>query len=327
VIKELVYTVKYILGKDLAGRNLTVFPDDTFVVSYPRSGNTWARFLIANLLHPEKPVTFANIERLIPDLYAHPRRFLNSIPRPRIIKSHEYFDARYPRTVYIVRDPRDVVISSYHFYRKQRNIPEGYSLERYASDFVSGAVFQNYASWGENVASWVASWQHRSRMVGRSADAGSPFGSWAENVGSWVVKCHGRKTFLLLRYEDMVEQPERELAKVAAFLGIETTSESLAAAVERSSFNRMRQMEKEQSKLWFLTKNTRQDIPFVRSSSSGQWKSGLAEGCVAAIESTWGPLITALGYELTTLTTSSLTSASASGSVLQALVKRNENDE
>jgi hypothetical protein len=59
VIRELVYTAKYIPGKDLAGRNLTVFPDDTFIVSYPRSGNTWTRFWIANLLHPEEPVTRA----------------------------------------------------------------------------------------------------------------------------------------------------------------------------------------------------------------------------------------------------------------------------
>ena len=39
--------VKYALGIDLAGRNFAVYPDDTFVVSYPRCGNTWTRFLIA----------------------------------------------------------------------------------------------------------------------------------------------------------------------------------------------------------------------------------------------------------------------------------------
>ena len=32
--------INYLLGTDIAGRNLAVYPDDTFIVSYPRSGRT-----------------------------------------------------------------------------------------------------------------------------------------------------------------------------------------------------------------------------------------------------------------------------------------------
>src|ERR1700751_2174698 len=103
--------VKYLLGTDRAGRNFAVYPDDTFVVSYPRSGNTWTRFLIANLLHPEEPATFLNIGRLVPDAEVQSSRYMRSIPSPRVIKSHTYFDPRYPRVIYIVRDPRDVAPS------------------------------------------------------------------------------------------------------------------------------------------------------------------------------------------------------------------------
>jgi len=101
--------VKYILGTDRAERDFAVYPDDTFVVSYPRSGNTWTRFLIANLVYPEKNVGFTNIEKLIPDTSSQSNRALKSTPRPRIIKTHEYFDHRYRKVIYIVRDPRDVV--------------------------------------------------------------------------------------------------------------------------------------------------------------------------------------------------------------------------
>src|ERR1700752_3256978 len=107
--------LKYLLGTDKANRNFRVYADDTMVVSYPRSGNTWTRFLVANLLHPNEEVTFANIERLIPDTSSISNRALKRIARPRVIKSHEYFDHRYPKTIYIVPDPRDVALSYYDF--------------------------------------------------------------------------------------------------------------------------------------------------------------------------------------------------------------------
>jgi hypothetical protein len=290
VIKELVYTVKYILGKDLAGRNLTVFPDDTFIVSYPRSGNTWTRFLVANLLYPSTPVNFTNIERLIPDIDLNGKRFLNRLPRPRVLKSHEYFDPRYPKTVNIVRDPRDVVLSYYHFHLKLGKVPDGFPIRQYVERFLT-RDFDIYGSWGEHVASWLAT---------RYPSQG----------------------LLLLRYEEMIEQPARQLARLAAFLGIEADSERLSRAVERSSAENMRRMEKTQSDVWVVTKKARKDIPFVGVASAGQWKSGLPESCVAAIESAWGHLMTALGYELSTSP-----APSPSASLFALLANRVQTDE
>jgi hypothetical protein len=84
------------------------------------------------------------------------RRKLAKVPRPRLIKSHEYFDPRYKKVIYIVSDPRDVVISYYYFHLKQRFIEDGYPMERFVSRFVSGDVDPIFASWGENVAGWIA---------------------------------------------------------------------------------------------------------------------------------------------------------------------------
>jgi len=291
VIHELHDAVRYVLGLDVARRGLHVFPDDTFIVSYPKSGNTWTRFLVANLLHPGEPVTFENIERIVPDMHAQSKRFFRSLPRPRFIKSHEYFDPRYPRVIYIVRDPRDVLSSSYHFHRKQRQISDDYPIEHYVKRFLAGDVWSVYASWSQNVTSWLA--------TRPQAPTGGLFGTWADNVSSWLEAGVDGSNFLMLRYETMLEQPVHELGRIAAFLKIESTPELLSQAVARSSATSLRELEQQQSTNWVMTRKTRQDIPFVGAAKAGGWRANLPTECVAEIERCLGPLMTALGYELT----------------------------
>jgi hypothetical protein len=268
MIYGLRFVLGYILGTDKAERNFAVYRDDTFVVSYPRSGNTWTRFLIANLMFPGENVTFNNIERLIPDTSSQSNRALKRTPRPRIIKTHQYFDHRYGRMIYIVRDPRDVALSYYDFHRKYRQISDSYPLEAWVEDFVGGKLIS------------------------------SDWGSWGENVASWLYTRGQNPDFLLLRYEDMIEQTPRELARIAHHLRIEVTPEQLATVIERSSAQRMRELEKLEENEWVATKKHRKDIPFVRGAGAGGWRSKLPAPCIAKIESTWGNLMTTLGYEL-----------------------------
>ena len=270
MIYGLKWVFRYLTGKDIAGRTLAVLPDDTFIVSYPRSGNTWTRFLVSNLLHPTEAATFANIERLVPDSEAQSSRYLRSIPSPRVIKSHQYFDPRFPRVVYIVRDPRDVALSYYDFQRKYRQIPDDYPLAHYVSDFVAG------------------------RLISKG------WGTWGENVGSWLAARGGRAGFIVMRYEDMIANTEHELERLARFFGIEPKPGQLTSAIELSSATRMRELEKTQGANWVSTKNKRSDIPFVRTAVSGGWQKTLPASAAAEIEGAWGTLMHALKYRLST---------------------------
>lgn len=270
-------SLKYLLGVDVAGRDFAVFPDDTTIVSYPRSGNTWTRFLIANLLHPDKQVSFLNIEKLIPDTSLISSQALKRIPRPRIIKSHEYFDHRYPRVIYIVRDPRDVVLSLYDFQRKYHQIEDGYPLEVYVDDFVNGRL--SSASWG----------------------------TWAENVASWISTRGGSDNFLLLRFEEMLQNTSRELARVASFLACDRSIECLERAIANSSVNRMRDMEQQQQRHWSGAKKHRKDIPFVRSGKAEGWRTQLPASSAMQIQNKWGELMTSLGYPLVSTSVSEST--------------------
>jgi len=188
------------------------------------------------------------------------------MPSPRIIKSHECFDPRYPRVIYIVRDPRDVAVSQYHYHRKLKKISDDSPIETFITRFLAGETCP-HGSWGENVVTWLATRQRDSR-------------------------------FLLLRYEDMVLDTAHELEKIVGFLPISAGAKQIARAVEQSSAGHMRKLEATQTDQCELTKGSRKDLSFVRAAGSGGWRSELPAPMASRIEAAWGPLMRHLGYEL-----------------------------
>jgi hypothetical protein len=132
------------------------------------------RFLIGNLIYQDNPISFKNIESRITEIHFNPDHIMRRLPRPRILKSPERFQPRYPRIIYIVRDPGDVCVSFCYHNLKWRDIPD--ILDNYPMD--------------EFVA----------RFLRAEFDVISVPG--AVNVGSWLSMREGSATFLLVRYED-----------------------------------------------------------------------------------------------------------------------------
>jgi hypothetical protein len=259
-------------------REITVYPDDVFLTSYPRSGNTWMRFLVGNLVYEDEPLSFLNLERLLPDMYIHSDREMRRLPRPRIIKSHECFEPRYKRIVYIVRDPRQVAVSNYYWELKKGSFQDGFPM-------------------GKFVPRWIAS-EYWPRL-----------GCWGDHVRSWLSTRGNHPDFLLVRYEDLRQQPEQELARVARLLHLDASPQRVRRAIELSSAERMSELEDKEGAKWLQTKYTRQDKAFVRKTALGAWKTALPAESVALIEEAWGGLMNQLGYQITTPSTASATVA------------------
>ncbi|MEY2479679.1 MAG: estrone sulfotransferase [Verrucomicrobiota bacterium] len=186
---------------------IAVRDDDLFIVSYPRSGNTWMRFLLASLLAPQEMITFRNIENFVPDIHKSTPA-LASWPGRRYIKSHHPCYDRYPKFIYLYRDGRDAVISYYHYVTGKKVFAGSFA------DFLFSSLASKFGSWREH--------------VNRAMDFAS---SHPERV-------------LLLQYERMLEQPAECAAKAAAFAGINCDEASLASAVTKSSFDQLKAIEK-----------------------------------------------------------------------------------
>lgn len=184
-----------------------VFADDTFIVSFPKSGNTWVRFLIAAILDPNEEISFRNIEQRIPDIHKS-RTSIKEMPSPRFIKSHTRAFSSYPRFVYVVRDGRDAMISYYH-YSINREWFEGSLLE-----FLDSGVGLQYGSW----------MQHTMEAL-----------DFADTYPDRV---------LLVRYEDMLESTYDQAIRIADFCRLGSSRSAIGGAVERCSFSRLQEIER-----------------------------------------------------------------------------------
>lgn len=130
--------LKELIGKRVPGSFSKIRKDDIFLVSYPKSGNTWLRFLFGNLIY-EEGVNFTNIISKIPDIYTSSKQELDSIKSPRIIKSHEPFLKCFQKVIYIYRDPKDVVVS-YYFWFKKFNPELDISFDNFFDKFIEGEL-------------------------------------------------------------------------------------------------------------------------------------------------------------------------------------------
>ena len=124
-----------------------VLQNDIFLVSYPKSGNTWLRFILANLLNKNEEINFTNIHQYSAEEGKIPS-LKDELNKQRFVKSHSQFNSSFPKIIYIVRDGRDVYVSYYHYLKN--NLPPGTSFK----EFLANGPFI-YGRWSEHVFSWL----------------------------------------------------------------------------------------------------------------------------------------------------------------------------
>lgn len=241
-----------------------VRPEDVFLTSYPKSGNTWMRFMLAEVLSGNGfSVTFETIESHIPEIHQYTARELDRHPEPRLFKSHAPFDRRYGRVIYIVRDPRDVAVSFYHFRTKRGIVEADYPIGEHVEEFLDGMHV---------------------------------YGTWAEHVGGWLGAREHRSDFHWLRYEDMQDDALAELRDACRFLELDVSSETLRRAVTKSSADRMRRLEREADENKPVILQGDDDKPFIRKAESGGWRQELPDHCARQIEEAWEHLMRKFDY-------------------------------
>jgi hypothetical protein len=116
------------------------------------------------------------------------------------------------------------------------------------------------------------------------------WGSWSQHVASWTME--KSDPVLVVRYEDMLEKPTETFRSIADHLRQPITDAVLAQAIERSSFKRL----KEQEEAVGFREKTPRGSAFFRVGREGLWRDGLSEDDIGRIVGTHHVQMRRFGY-------------------------------
>ncbi|NMO13601.1 sulfotransferase domain-containing protein [Pyxidicoccus fallax] len=187
-------------------------PGDIFIATYPKSGTTWVQMILVQLLN-EGRGEFDHILQVSPyleELLMRNRiRHLESLPSPRLMKTHMLYEhlrpAKDSRIILVTRDVRDSIISFYY----HNEMASRFRLDFNA--FVERAL--------------------------RSRD-----NNWFTYMRSWLPHRHDDNV-LWVRYEDLRENLEAQVRRIAAFCGIPLQEERMGDILHKCSFAYMKERE------------------------------------------------------------------------------------
>jgi len=250
--------------------------NDVLFASFERSGNTWLRFVLMEIM-TTGDAGFLNVNQVLPEMGTHQdaQRVLPS--GGRFIKTHESYRSQYKRAIYLMRDLRDVMLSNW------------------ARDKEMG--FSAYFDHGKGMDGYVESF-----LQGKV----TRFGSWQSHVSSWLDSPLAKNgNLLVVRYEDLRADTETGLVEMLDFLGVKSDRDRIRRAVENNSLRNMREKEeKAKNSGATLGKGTllrkhrvdKEDARFVRTGSVGGWREKLSDTQIEMVRRYAGEALLRAGY-------------------------------
>ncbi|HEX3010408.1 MAG TPA: sulfotransferase domain-containing protein [Syntrophomonadaceae bacterium] len=271
-----------------------------WLASYPKSGNTWFRSFISNLLsEKDNPVninamltdgiassrgifddwagieasdlTFDEIDLIRPDIY---KRMIDEAKRNLYIKVHDAYtylpDSRplFPghraKAIYLIRNPLDVAVSfSYHAASTLEQTIAGMNDPEFA--FCAGSTRLHN--------------QLRQKLLSRS----SHVQSWADN---------GHIPVEVIRYEDMKSHPLETFKRAVDFIGLDYDDQQIYKAIQFSDFKVLKQQEEKDP----FKERPPQAESFFRQGNSGDWTNHLSYAQINNIIATHKEIMQRFGY-------------------------------
>ncbi len=254
------------------------------LASYPKSGNTWVRAFLANLLaHRSTPVPLDELPRYCED-EARPEHYAELAGRPSAELDFAEICALRPRVHALLAERANGLL-----FVKTHNMAgsyDGYPLHN--PDVGAGAVYVV-----RNPLDVAVSMRHHFGLdldaaidrladpaVGTANDAlfvGQVLGSWSEHVAGWADQAGPR--LLVLRYEDLMDKPAKAFGKLARLLGLDGDRARVERAIRHASFQSLSSQEAREG----FREASVHAKRFFRTGRMNQWRDVLTRDQIARV--------------------------------------------
>ena len=267
-----------------------------WLASYPKSGNTWVRAFLHNLLtNAQEPVDINSLHHFTLS-EGSPRLYKRFDPRPLTSLSEREVMALRPKVhEFMTQASQDsVFVKTHHFLGEIDGMPL-ISMDRTAGAIYIvrnplDVVVSSANHFGVGIDQTIEELGHIGTGDKPSdRNARQHYGSWSLNVSSWTQ--NAVPALHVVRYEDMQDQPFETFTGMARFLDLSPPRERLERAISNSSFGALKAQEEEHG---FIerTEHTR----FFREGRAAAWRAALSEQQVTRIVSDHREEMERFGY-------------------------------
>ncbi|XP_042556300.1 sulfotransferase 2A1-like [Dipodomys spectabilis] len=191
--------------------------EDIIIVTYPKSGTNWVIEILCLIHSNGDPEWIRSVPIWDRSPWIEIKHGFQTIKErkegPPLITSHlpiqlfpkSFFTSK-AKVIYVIRNPKDVLVSGYYFLAQATFLKNPQSLQQYYEWFIEGSV---------------------------------PCGSWFAHVQGWM-SMRERENVLVLSYEELKKDTRSTVEKICQFLGKKLNPEELELVLENSSFQAMK---------------------------------------------------------------------------------------
>ncbi|XP_055991850.1 sulfotransferase 2B1 [Sorex fumeus] len=170
----------------------------------------------------------------------------HELPSPRLLSSHlpiqlftkAFFKSK-AKAIYLGRNPRDVLVSLYHYYKIAGHLKDPGSPDQFLQNFLKGEV---------------------------------QFGSWFDHIKGWI-RMRGKENFLFITYEELKQDLHGSVQRICQFLERPLSEEALESVVTHSAFGAMKANRMSNYSLLPSSLLDQTHGNFLRKGVCGDWKN------------------------------------------------------
>ncbi|XP_041799127.1 sulfotransferase family 2, cytosolic sulfotransferase 3 isoform X2 [Chelmon rostratus] len=230
-------------------QNFSVEDTDVFAVTYPKSGTIWMQEILPLVLNGGDLTPIQTIPNWDRVPWLEEKRLavvVDQLPSPRALVTHfpyhlmpPSFHASKAKVIYVMRNPKDVMVSSYYFHQMAGFLMDPGTFDEFMAKFLEGRVL---------------------------------FGKWTDHVKSWRHTELGDR-IMYITYEEMVQDLPAALRSLSDFLGSNLSEEVIQKIAEHCSFKTMKVNSMSNFSLVPKVLMDSDKSPFLRKGVVGDWKN------------------------------------------------------